>query len=285
MHVREEIAKVEVEMGRLAERQHGVVSVEQLRRLGVGRSGVTRRVKIGRLHRIHRGVYAVGHRGLSQHGYWMAAVLVGGDGTVLSHTSAAALWEFLKPFRGPIHVTSPSLNGRARRSGVVVHRSRSLADPSLTTERRRIPVTTPQRTIDDLRICVEPYLVRRAIRQAEHGRYRLSGATRAKTKRTRSDLELDFLAFCARHALPRPEINVKVGRWEVDFVWRAERVAVETDFFDYHRGSVSFEDDHQRELDLRRAGYAVRRYTGTQIREHPAAVVADLGEVLGLPAS
>jgi very-short-patch-repair endonuclease len=75
------------------------------------------------------------------------------------------------------------------------------------------------------------------------------------------------------------------ARWTVDFLWRAERVVVETDFYGYHRGSVSFEDDHQRDLDLRRLGYAVRRYTGTQIRDHPAAVVADLREVLRPVAS
>ncbi len=67
----------------------------------------------------------------------------------------------------------------------------------------------------------------------------------------------------------------------MDFLWRAARLAVETDFYDYHRGATSFEDDHQRDLDLRRLGYRVRRYTGAQIRNHPALVVADLGEVLG----
>lgn len=75
---------------------------------------------------------------------------------------------------------------------------------------------------------------------------------------------------------------MNVGRWEVDFLWRAQLLAVETDFYGTHRGSVAFEDDHQRDLDLRRLGYRVRRYTGAQIRNHPAQVVADLGEVLGV---
>jgi very-short-patch-repair endonuclease len=268
-------------LARIAERQHGVATRAQLAGCGLSPNAVALRIKRGQLHRVHRGVYAVGHRALSQHGHWMAAVLACGNGAVLSHTSAAALWGFLKPFPGPVHVTSPSPNGRSRRRGITLHRSRSLAaDPSLATTRLRIPVTDPQRTIDDLDSCVEPYLVRRAIRQAEHFKIRLDLATRARTQRTRSDLELAFLAFCARHSFPRPEVNVKVGRWEVDFLWRSQRVAVETDFFDYHRGSIPFEDDHQRELDLRHLGYTVRRYTGAQIRNHPAQVVADLGEVL-----
>ncbi len=274
------VAKVGIAVARLAERQHGVVSAAQLGALGWSRTTITERARDGRLHRIHRGVYSVGHRGPSQHGHWLAAVLACGDGAVLSHTSAAALWGLLKPFRGPIHITSPSPNGRARRRGIALHRSRSLA-AGVVTQRHRIPATTPQRTIDDLHGIVAPYLVRRAIRQAEHGGLRLDQVTRSKTMRTRSDLELDFLAFLRHHSLPRPEVNVKVGSWEVDFLWPEQRVAVETDFFDYHQGSVSFEDDHQRELDLRRADFTVRRYTGAQIRNHPAEVVADLGEALG----
>jgi very-short-patch-repair endonuclease len=118
---------------------------------------------------------------------------------------------------------------------------------------------------------------RRALRQAEF----VGLATGVRSDRTRSDLERDFLRFCRRHGIPAPEVNVKVAGWTVDFLWRRERLAVETDFYDYHRGSVSFEDDRQRDLDLRRLGYRVRRYTGAQIRDHPAQVVADLGEVLG----
>jgi very-short-patch-repair endonuclease len=273
------VEEIDTALSRLASLQHGVVTTRQILEIGLSHEAISKRAKAGRLHRIHRGVYAVGHRALSPHSYWMAAVLACGDDAVLSHTSAAALWGFLRPFDGPIHVTSPSTSGRARRSGIALHRSRSLA-ADLVTQQHRIPVTNPQRTIDDLEGFVESYLVRRAIRQAEHAKHRLNPSTKAKTKRTRSDLELAFLRFCSRHSFPRPEVNVKVGKWEVDFLWREQRVAVETDFFDYHRGSVAYEDDHQRELDLRRAGYTVRRYTGAQIRNHPAEVVADLGEVL-----
>jgi very-short-patch-repair endonuclease len=271
-----------VAIARIAGGQHGIVTVAQLAAVGVDKSAVTRRLRAGRLHRLHRGVYAVGHAAPGNHRNWMAAVLACGEGAVLSHTSAAVLWGFLKPSRGPIHVSLPSLNGRRRRSGLVIHRSASLATSpvALTTLRFRIPVTTPRRTIEDLPAVVPSYLVRRAKRQAEFLGYEL----RLPTDRSRSDLESDFLSFCRRHRLPLPELNVEVGPWEVDFVWPERMVAVETDFFDYHRGSQAFEDDHQRELDLRRAGYAVRRFTGAQIRKHPALVVADLRAVLRIPA-
>jgi hypothetical protein len=201
--------------------------------------------------------------------------------------SAAALWRLLRPADGPVDVSLPSKSGRSRRKGIRIHRCASLAasiaesEGRLVTVRNGIPVTTPARTVDDLRGAVSPRLHRRAVRQAELAGHRLGGPTLSRTRGTRSDLELDFLVFCGEHGIPPPEVNVKVGRWEVDFLWRAERVAVETDFFNYHRGSIAFEDDHQRDLDLRRAGFTVRRYTGAQIRNHPAEVIADLGEALG----
>ena len=238
---------------------------------------MTRRVRAGRLHRLRRGVYAVGHVAPSEYQRFMAAVLACGDGAALCHQSAAYLWGFLKPEAGPVHVTSPSTAGKALRAEVVLHRSPSLGKEGEITRRERIPVTTPRRTIEDLKQTLEPWEVRRARRQAEFLKFRLN----LPTDRSRSDLESDFLAFCERHRLPRPEVNVKVGKYTVDFLWPSQMLAVETDFFDYHRGSQAFEDDHQRELDLRRAGYTVRRFTGAQIRDHPTLVVADLGEVLG----
>ena len=93
--------------------------------------------------------------------------------------------------------------------------------------------------------------------------------------------EDDFLVFLHRHALPRPKVNVRVGPSEVDFLWRSRRLVVETDFHDYHRGSVAFEDDHLRDMQLRRLGYTVHRYTGDQLRAHSAEIAAELREILG----
>ncbi|HSS33657.1 MAG TPA: DUF559 domain-containing protein [Solirubrobacterales bacterium] len=137
-------------------------------------------------------------------------------------------------------------------------------------------MTAPRRTIEDLPSVLPSYLVRRAKRQAEFLGFEL----RLPSDRSRSDLETDFLSFYRRHRLPLPEVNVKVGPWEVDFLWPRQCLIVETDFFDYHRGSVAFEDDHQRDLDLRGMGYAVHRYTGAQLRSYPAEIAAELGEVL-----
>lgn len=138
-------------------------------------------------------------------------------------------------------------------------------------------MTTVPRTIDDLRGSLPPRLVRRAIRQAEFMGLRLDGV---ESDRSRSDLEGLFLGLWRRRKLPAPEVNVKLGRWEVDFLWREQRLVVETDSFAYHRGSVAFEDDHARDLDLRSEGFTVLRFSERQLEEEPGRVVEDVARAL-----
>ncbi len=206
----------------------------------------------------------------------MAAVLALGDGAVLSHTSAAVLWALVPPKKDegvdPVHVSLPSPNGRRRRSGIAVHRTAFA--PGDLTRRARIPVTTPNRTLLDIRHTLDSKLVRQAIGQAQHRRYRLD--LRLGTDRTRSDLERDFRAFVHRHRLPPAEINAHVGRFTVDFLWRAQRLAVETDSYEYHHGLVAFEDDRERDLKLRQRGLTVLRYTGRQLEREPTAIAAEI---------
>jgi predicted transcriptional regulator of viral defense system len=122
--MREQVVKADAEVAGIAARQHGVATFTQLKLAGLSRSGVYRRIAAGRLHRIHRGVYAVGHAGLPREGGWMAAVLACGDGAVLSHRSAAELWELLPAGEASIHVTVPaSRGGRRARHGLRIHRS------------------------------------------------------------------------------------------------------------------------------------------------------------------
>jgi very-short-patch-repair endonuclease len=267
------LSTADARVARIAERQHGVVTTAQLAEVGIDKFALNKRVRAGRLHRLHRGVYAVGHRGLSWRGRWLAAVLAAGDGAVMSHTSAAALWQFLRPIPGPVHVTVDAAVRRKQRPGLRVHHSRTLG-PSHVTHRHGIAVTTPARTIEDIRTAVEPRLFRRALRQAELAGHRVPHLS--ATRRTRSDLELLFLALCEEHGLPHPLVNHRVHGHLVDFYWPEHRLAVETDSWTYHRGSAAMEDDHERDLALRGHGIETRRYTGDQLETAPEAVVADL---------
>ncbi len=167
----------------VAARQHGVVSAAQLAWAGLSPTAITKWARAGRIHRLHRGVYAVGHASVGVEGRWLAAVLACGEGAVLSHESAAALWRISPRSPALVHVTVPSHNGRARRSGIRIHRTTTLESAD-TTRRRNIPVTTHARTLGDLGYGPEP---------------------------TRSDLERAFLRLCEDRRIPKPEVNVKVG--------------------------------------------------------------------------
>jgi very-short-patch-repair endonuclease len=273
-------ASPDVAIARTAAGQHGVIATSQLLAAGVGHGTITKRVGEGRIHRLHRGVYAVGHRGVSIEGRWMAAVLACGTGAALSHRSAAALWALLPAQGGPVDVAVPSHAGRRRRAGIRIHRCPSLGRSSGSiVAHRGIPVTSVLRTIADLKSAVPSWQWWRAVRQAEF--LGLPLGPEVESDGTRSDLERDFLRLCRRHGLPAPEVNVRVGRWTVDFLWRRARVVAETDFFGYHRGRAAFRDDRTRELDLRRRGFAVRRFSEEQVNECPAEVAADLRQALG----
>jgi very-short-patch-repair endonuclease len=259
-------------IARIAARQHGVVAARQLYAAGLTREAVRRRASAGRLHRVFRGVYAVGHAGLSNEGRWMAAVLACGEGAALSHRSAAELWGMLDPVAGPVHVTVSGAGGRKRRAGIHLHRSPDLTNTD-TTRRYGIAVTTPARTLRDLRRTVSPKLVRRAIRQAEFDRLPIGGHA-GETAGTRSDLEHRFLRLCRRYRLPEPEVNVKVGRFTVDFLWRQEGLVVETDSYRTHRGRQAFIDDRERDNELAARGLDVLRFTDVRIDNEPSAVAA-----------
>src|SRR4051812_11341816 len=131
---------VDARLGELARRQHGVVSHGQLMDLALPGSTTGDWAKRRRLHRVHRGVYAVGHLALTRNGRFMAAVLAAGEGAALSHFSAAVLWRLIEDPGGRIHIT---VEGRRRIRGVIVHESPLEGD---RVRRERIVVTTVSRT-------------------------------------------------------------------------------------------------------------------------------------------
>jgi len=263
----------DVRIAEHARRQHGAVSIGQLRAAGLSDAAVSKRCRSGRLHRLHRGVYAVGHIAANAERRWMAAVLALGDGAVLSHRSAAELWDLLPTQPGPVDVSLPSRSGRLRRKGIRVHRPTAL-EPAETTRRRGISVTSPARTIADLQRAVAAWESRRAIRQAEF--VGLAVDPVLQPDRTRSELERKFLQLCRRHQLPRPAVNLRIDSLTVDFCWAEERLVVETDGYRSHRGRAAFEDDRARDLKLRALGYEVQRLSYRQVLEEGDEIAAVL---------
>jgi very-short-patch-repair endonuclease len=215
----------------------------------------------------------------------MAAVLACGEGAVLSHTSAGELWGMLRVRRSPspagvdgeAHVTVPTEAGRRRRRGIVVHRSRTL-DTSQITRRLNIPVTTPARTLRDLRRTLPQLQFAAALRQAEFLGLPLD--EQLDPDHTRSELEARFLAICRRHRLPRPEVNVRLGPFIVDFLWPAQRLIVELDGYRAHGTRSAFEGDRARDAELAGLGYSVVRFTWRQLEDGPGDVGRALRQLL-----
>jgi very-short-patch-repair endonuclease len=291
---------VEPLIAELAARQHGVVARRQLAALGLKPTAIARRVRAGRLHRVHASVYAVGHPVLGRHGRWMAATLACGNGAVLSHVAAAALWELRPSAAVFIDVSVPTPGGR-QRAGLRIHRGPSLTPDEVTTK-DGIAVTTPARTLLDLAAELPERELHRALDQAEiqeltdypsldalaraHAGHRGGGKLLralaehdAGTTLTRSELEERFVGLCRRHGLPQPRVNAYAAGLEVDFLFPDARLVVETDGFRYHRTRAAFERDRRRDQTLAVAGYRVLRFTHRQIAEDQVAVARTLSHV------
>jgi very-short-patch-repair endonuclease len=254
--------------------------------LGVGEHAIDRRLNAGRLHVVHRGVYAVGHRILTREGRWMAAVLACGPGAALSHATAAAAWD-LRRNDGLIHVTVRG--SRKAPKGVRLHRSPTLTPRDVTTL-RGVPVTTPARTIVDLARTLiaddlEPVVDaadQRGVVDFQDLEQANPASLKAVLRRydpapTRSELERRFLRLCKKHRIARPETNVLIGGYLVDFVWRDRRLIVEVDGYGYHRAPNRFERDRERDVELGIKGWRTLRFTWRQVKNREGWVAAAIG--------
>jgi uncharacterized protein DUF559/putative AbiEi antitoxin of type IV toxin-antitoxin system len=277
----------QVSLWRLVREQHGVITRAQLRVLGYTEEAIRHRLAKGRLHRIWPDVYAVGRPAVEQAGAWMAAVLTCGQGAVLSHGSAAALWDIRDPRAGPIDISVPSRRD-PRRRGIRVRQRRKFD----ATTHDGIPVTSPGQTIIDLAPSLTELQLERLIDEAdkldlvhpealhqaaaENGGV---GGSRLRTlldKRTflltDSELERRFVPLADAAGLSTPETQVRVAGHRVDFLFRAERVVVETDGGRYHRTPSQQRRDRIRDHALALAGLKPIRFTHDQIAHEPAYV-------------
>jgi very-short-patch-repair endonuclease len=235
----------------LAARQHGVVSRWQLLRAGISRHWIDLHLKRGWLEPVHRGVYQVGPVS-APHQREMAALLACGAGAVLSHQTAAALWELLPPFGPKVPVTARELERAVARAD----RQRTLDRKQLELLLSRYP-RRPGRTslLTLLASPDDPVL-------------------------TRSEAEERFIALIRKGGLRPPEMNVMVKGFEVDAFWRAERLVVEVDGFAFHSARAAFERDRQRDGVLMAAGLRVIRITWCQLTLAPEALLVQLVQTL-----
>jgi very-short-patch-repair endonuclease len=256
------------------------------------------------LHRIHRGVYAVGHPGLTAEGRWLAAVKACGPGAVLSHPSAGMLYGFVRWEDRLPDVTSAKVRSV---EGVRTHRTREL-HPWDARRHRGIPVTSPERTILDLAVTWDDRALRRAMSraqslhlvnprtlaaildrtQARPGRKRYARVLASGPPPTRSELEdrLHDLVLAGGFALPDVNVPIRIdGRRVIpDLRWPQQRLVVEADGALWHDNPQARADDAERQALLEAHGERVLRVTWEQATLHAAQTLARISAA-GAPRS
>jgi very-short-patch-repair endonuclease len=285
----------------LAGRQHGIVARRQLLPLGFSRHEVQDRLDTGRLHRVHRGVYAVGHKKLTLKGCWMASVLACGPEAFLSHRSALALWDLRASASGLIEVT---VRGPAKPGpdGVLVRCTRVLTDADVAVV-DGIPVTSLAWTVVDFAAIAHRHQVRSVLEALERRAAYIGRELNDLCERTpnrkgirslravvadmtgpapwlQSELEEFFRELIRASDLPDYEANVTVEGELVDVLWRKERVIVELDGFTFHKSRARFEADRRRDAKLQVAGYRVLRITHERLTTEPDKVLAEIRALL-----
>jgi hypothetical protein len=280
-------------VARIAARQHGVVTYQQLVDCGMSRQRIRTEIAAGRLILRHSDVYAVGHMPWRRESRWMAGVLALGAGAALSHRAAGAHWGIL---RGsvPTELTVPTHAGRAHRDGLLVHRSLIL--PGHVEVRDGIPVTTLLRTILDLAAVLDVGALARAFEQAQvihhldplplmvevecrrgyrgNAKLRSLLAGAVDPAAVRSVLELRFLQLCEEFGIPRPLVNEPIGAWTPDFWWPEHGLVVETDSAAFHSSLAARRRDPLKDEAFATLGLTLLRLRWRDVVEAPAATAA-----------
>jgi hypothetical protein len=284
----------------VAAKQNGNITRQQLHGLGLDDAAIAYRVKIGRLHRVYRGVYAVGRPPITPQEWARAALLACGQGAVLSHSSAMALWGYWSHWDRPYEVT---VVGDRRTKGIRVHRSTTLRRREVTWQ-SRIRVTTPAKTALDMSPRLNDRSLKRVVNNmlnslwsnedqftktlSRHpnapGARRIAKLLGLPGTPTRSGWEDEFPAFCAKHGLPAPVMGAPIGRYIVDALFVAERVIVELDSWSYHGGKPAFETDRERDAYMLARGFVTVRVTEERLDERPAEEAARLHVILAAHA-
>jgi very-short-patch-repair endonuclease len=283
----------EREVIRIAAAQRGFITHDQLITAGLTRHAVAHRLRTGWLTRHLPGVYLVGRPTLEPLGAETAAVLFYNGHGVLSHGSAAALWQLIEP-PPAVTITLVAHNGGSR-PGIEIHRTNALHAGDLRLH-HGLPVTAPARSVIDYAAGASAAELEQAMAQARvqrllHPRELRAAMARSPHRKgvaavrallgaeqdpafTRRELERGFLALVRGAQLPPPRVNAKLLGFEVDFLWPEQRLVVETDGRQFHAHPRAFETDRRRDQILVAHGYRVIRITWRQLRDEPLAVLA-----------
>lgn len=293
-------------MARIARAQHGVVTAEQLCGCGIDGQVSKRLVQVGRLERLHPGVFRVGGAPTTYLQRVLAAVLAAGPGAAASHRTAAVIWKLVDA-EDVVEVTVP-YSRVVLLHGVVVHRSRDL-ERRFVTRRDRIPVTNPMMTLADLGAVLRPPAVEDALDLALTARLtsilgiervlddiarpgrRGAGVLRRTlderalgTDRADGLLEPRMARLMRAHGLPpavfQHPVLLRTGRARIDFAYPDKMLAIEVDGYEKRASPKAMESDLDRQNALVAEGWTVLRFTWNMVVRRPAKVAAEIRECL-----
>jgi very-short-patch-repair endonuclease len=285
----------------LADAQHSVAHCRQLNELGLDHSAITRRTGRGVLHRLHLGVYAIARRELTREGTLTAAVLAYRSPSLLAGQTALEAWGAITPGGSPT-VIAPGARSRAGIRAITASNLR----PADLCALNNLPLTAPARSLLDFAPGADPYELETALNELRaakllsindleelktrtHGHHgwgplnRLLAAE-AEPGFSRKEAELRILRLIRAAALPRPQRNARIGRWEVDLLWPEARLVVEVDSYAFHSSRRAFERDRRKQTELQGLGFEVLRFTWRQITRQPEWVVAQIAARLAARA-
>jgi very-short-patch-repair endonuclease len=290
--------RIEKAIARIAGRQDNVIERDQLLGAGLTRSGIGRWLTAGRMQRMHRGVYLIGPAPPTPMAKARAAVLACGEGAVLSHRSAAAVYGLLSPTDDVVDVTVVARNPGVR-PGIRLHRVAQIPGPDATTTLTGLPITSVARTICDLAATESANQCEAAFQEALYRRVVTDQGLAAVVKRepkrrgapvirallkdphlTRSERERRLLRLIKAAGLPRPVTNVRVHGYLVDVYWPAHQLIVEFDGWGAHGHRLAFERDRKRDQVMVAAGIRVLRVTDRQLTGEPIALTARVAQSL-----
>lgn len=294
---------MDAEIVAIANRQHGIVTHRQLCRLGLTRSAIEHRRSGGRLRKLHRGVYALGHDQLRSDGVWLAGVLAYGDDARLGAATGLMAWGLRDTLSVRVDVIVPTDAGISERRGTRLFRRPDLRSDECTWH-HQIPITNVPRTLLDAAMVIEGYALRRATEQA----FRRHGLTVAGLRRvldahpgrtgasalraladdfeafgvtfTRSDLEAIALELFLRAGVPRPHINRYHGGREIDCRWPGHDLVVEIDGWETHQGRAKFVADRARARRHVLRGERFLAYTHYDLIRRPEVVAGEIAQIL-----
>ncbi|QIV82834.1 type IV toxin-antitoxin system AbiEi family antitoxin domain-containing protein [Mycolicibacterium frederiksbergense] len=272
--------------------QDGVITLAQAQQAGLSRQAVYRRVRSGHWLRCSPGVYFVDDRLFTDRARIRAAVWGCGPRAAASGMTAAWWLELTKFPPATVDVTVPKVCDPPKRSGIRTRR-RDL-DPADCVTRQGLRVTAPPLTVVEAAArrgggmkIIDTALQRHLLElrdlwgahlrnKGRHGSPAARRLLRAADSGAHSEAERLLVGLLRQARITGWKANQRLGRWEIDVLFRGPKIAIEVDGLAFHTDPEAFQRDRVKQNELALMGYQVLRFTWLDLTEYPERVIAEI---------